>query len=112
MGEDEDVRQSRVLHWCKEARNLSGNTRSDLLKIELTPRNLRREILSPLSPSLELTCIFPRLGNSRIPLHMFGENCVNQKEIGQQSAEMDRCVEVIYQLRTDHGLSEHQFECG
>ena|SRR6266403_4367882 len=40
------------------------------------------------------------------------QNFAHEKQIGQQSAQMYRGVQIINQLRTDRGLCENHFEHG
>jgi hypothetical protein len=40
------------------------------------------------------------------------KNLAKQKHVGKQRTQMDRCVQVIDQLRADRWLREHEFNGG
>ena len=40
------------------------------------------------------------------------QNLVDQKQICEQRAKMDRCVQIVDQLRADGGLGENQLHGG
>src|ERR1700674_277703 len=40
------------------------------------------------------------------------DDLVDEKQIGEQRAEVNRRVEIVDQLRADRGLRQHQADCG